>query len=406
MRKSYIKTGIAILLLLALSGCSLTKKNPDYKGPSSSKSSQTGYKEPSGEEKKSNSSGNVQSVDDAQVDSLLSKQYGRYCFDTMDSSQRRLYGELLYIINNHLEEVKVSTKNSDDLKFVFQCIYNDHPEIFWVTGYTYTRHTSGDKILYLTFSGKYIYTKDECDSYKREIDLYVSRFLSGAPSLSSDYDKVKYVYEYIINNTDYVVNAKDNQTIVSVFVYGKSVCQGYAKATQYLLEKLGVKSTVVTGTVSTGEGHAWNLVNADGSYYYVDTTWGDSSYNIPIAYSSDVTPAVNYDFLNITTDEISKNHIFKNIVALPKCVATQDNYFIKENLYFTSVDNVRLKEAFNKAYNLKKKYITLKCSDAVVFSNMYEELITNQKIFKYLKNADDSIMYSISDEAMEFIFWL
>ncbi len=62
------------------------------------------------------------------------------------------------------------------------------------------------------------------------------------------------------------------------FLNKKTVCQGYANATQYLLTLLGIPAVVVTGTAE-GDTHAWNLVQLDGAYYFMDTTWGNSSYN-------------------------------------------------------------------------------------------------------------------------------
>lgn len=51
---------------------------------------------------------------------------------------------------------------------------------------------------------------------------------------------------------------------------GVAVCQGYAVAYQYLLEKLGVPCDVVVS-----RDHAWNTVELDGALYHVDTTYDD-----------------------------------------------------------------------------------------------------------------------------------
>lgn len=426
---------VLTLSMVLTSGCSLfTKRNPNYKEPEISKNvitkgetsskdksssatnytgsnntPKTGYKKVEAKEttkeEKGDSAGEEGIIDSATIESLMATQGGKYCYDTMDPAYHRLYCEILYAIKNHLSDVRVSTTNSDDLKYAFDCMYNDHPEIFWVSGFEYVRHTKGNKVVYITFGGKYIYTENEIANYKASIDLYVNKCLAGISNTASDYEKIKYVYEYVAKSTDYVVGSSDNQTILSVFLYGSSVCQGYAKATQYLLNRLGVQCTVVTGVVNTGEGHAWNLVRSGGSYYYVDTTWGDSSYMVSNDGSGNAMPEINYDYLNITTDEISKNHQFKNVVSLPMCIAYDDNYYVREGLYFNGYDSVWLTKAFARASARQDETITFKCSDINAFNDMYDELINNQKIFDYI-SSDGTITYVVSEERLEFTFWL
>lgn len=242
-------------------------------------------------------------LNDSSIQNMKQVERGHFCFDSLDSETQTLYTELLTIVNNHAEDIMVSTNDADKLQRAFQCMFNDHPEIFWIDGYSYSSHSKNGEVVYLTFTGKYTYTPAQCADFQKKINAYVSQCLGGINKGAPDYEKVKYVYKYLIDHTDYSLASSDNQNILSVFVNGKSVCQGYAKATQYLLQQLGVQCTMVVGTVVGGEGHAWDLVNVDGSYYYVDTTWGDSSYNIN---GQAVENGVNYDYLNITTSELEK----------------------------------------------------------------------------------------------------
>lgn len=343
-------------------------------------------------------------ITDAAIEACMAKQNGRYCYDKLYESEKRLYAELLLCLEMQLEEVVISTEDSDELQYVFQCLFNDHPEIYWIDGYTYSRHSRGDEILFLSFAGKYTYTLEERSQLQEKIDAYVREFQAGVGN-KNEYEKVKYVFEYIIENTDYSVAARDNQNILSVFLYGESVCQGYAKATQYLLETLGIPCTIVVGTVYTGEGHAWNLVQIDGDYYYLDSTWGDSSYQLLGSDLGDHVP-INYDYLNITTEELLRTHELHNIVELPECTSMRANYYQVENLLFTTYDDRHMYDVFTRAYEEGWESITLKASSAEVFGVLQQELLNNQRIFEYLKGQTDSIVYSISEQNRSLSFWL
>ena len=202
-----------------------------------------------------------------------------------------------------------------------------------------------------------------------QIDASVEQMLSGISITDSDYDKAKYVYETLIQNVDYVPEAENNQNICSVFIGGRSVCQGYAKAMQYLLQQKGMEALLVTGFTNQ-EGHAWNLVRVNGAYYYLDPTWGDASYTFSGEDSSYVgkNPPINYDYFLVTTEEISKTHQIDMEEKLPLCDSTSDNYYVREGLYLENYDEERLRTIFEAGYEQDSHYITLKCSNDEVFS--------------------------------------
>ena len=330
-----------------------------------------------------------------------------YAYFTLDEPERILYLELLDILTKRQENIMVSTTNAEQLNQIFTCVMHDHPELFYVEGYQYTKYTVDNKVTGITFLGTYSMSEKDITQNQKKIDEYVKHCFLGMPQTEDEYDKIKYLYEYLIHQTEYDKEAPNNQNICSVFIEKRSVCQGYAKALQYLMQKAGMVSTLVTGYTQQ-EGHAWNLVRVNGAYYYVDTTWGDASYALEDGenlYMGKVPP-INYDYFLVTTKELCVTHEPDYLIRLPECKEEKDNYYIREGLYLTEYDEDVLKLIFEQAHIQETGYVMFKCSDEQVFDEVKQQLIEQQGVFRLMKSQGSTIAFTDNRVQRTFSFWL
>ncbi len=412
---SYCALGLALALCthmaLSLGGCSFRPPAGEEGGESSPDFAESSRQE-IGAETGGESEGRVLREEELSWN-FEDESAGRFCREALGEAEQLWYDDINRILSHMGRAQELSREglaaglDEGSIDRIFQCVMADHPEYFYVDGYQYTRYISLGRTVKIELSGTYNISLEEAVKRQQEIREGAEALLADLPPESGDYEKVLYIYETVIRRTEYDQSAPDNQNIYSVLAEGASVCQGYAKAVQYLLNGLGVECTLVLGQVDGGEGHAWNLVKADGEYYYVDATWGDASYQIGGQVSpAYVPPEINYDYLCVTTDQLLRTHVLENPVPLPECTATEDNYYVREGCFFSSCDTDQLARVFDRAIGQGRRDVTVKCSDGEVYGQLRQKLIDEQEVFTFFRQESGQVAYAENEKQLSMTFWM
>lgn len=237
--------------------------------------------------------------------SFSAEEYPYY--QMLSENQQSVYRQIYANAQNLTEKfAPEKTVSASDVKTVFEAVIGDHPEMFWLeTGYSSKYLANGQCV---EIDLKYNSTADDLESAKQRFDAAAQNLITGAASLDSNYEKEKYVHDALASAVTYDLTADMNQSAYSALVNGKSVCAGYARAYQYLLQQLGIPCYYCTGY--SGGDHAWNIVKLEDGYYNVDVTWDDAA-------------AIRYDYFNKTDADFASTHVRQNLsVYLPACNGT------------------------------------------------------------------------------------
>ena len=273
----------------------------------------------------------------------------KYYYRQLPEEQKQVYREILEGVRNHTEEIYVHDTDADETNQIFRKLMKDQPDIFWCDG-TATATTHKGTESYTVLKPKYFYTAKESQTMQTEITQVAAKWLAGLDADADEYQKILYVYEKIVDEVDYDESAPDNQNIYSIFVNRQSVCAGYSKATQYLLEQLGVFCTYVTGKTTEGGNHAWNLVKIGENYYYVDTTWSSSGF-VP---EEDSIQDFSYTYLCCTAQTLERSHVPDDNLTLPECKDDSYNYYKQNQSWYESYDEAQIYQVL-KASILEKR---------------------------------------------------
>ena len=210
----------------------------------------------------------------------------------------------------------------DELPMVYACYRSDFPQHFWLGGYSYYHEGEWVSKLEPSYSMRH---REALLQKQQAMEDAAVQLLVGVGDSLSEYERVLRIHDALCGWMTYGDEATGGTYIHTAYgaLFNRiAVCDGYARAFQYLLHRAGIRTLMVYGESENpasgeSEGHAWTIAYIDGQPYHFDITWDDQDY-------------LSYAYFGLTTARVEEDHsITGNDYTVPVCTADEANYFVR-----------------------------------------------------------------------------
>ena len=253
-------------------------------------------------------------------------------------------GNSVYGVRVRFPEARMT---HEQIVSVYEAFFKDNPQFFFLDRtYQLEGHSKKNGITtYNTIVLQYSMAASRRAYLTAQLEERIKEVLADCPT-SGDYEKELYLHDWLNAWCTYDKQAAASEAEADPYAYTAygalvdfdAVCEGYAKAMQLLLQRVGIPCTLVTGrSGENDEAHMWNLVRINGNTYHLDPTWNDSQNgNL-------------HTYFNLTTASISATHtIDENQTWLAECTATADNYFVRNDCLIDTYEREKIAEKIAK----------------------------------------------------------
>lgn len=188
-------------------------------------------------------------------------------------------------IENPNGSMSVPSSAVEPLSSVFRNFFDDNAEYFYASiagSYGPGVVMRNGEYVLVALNGILEYDaekKARAAAAKKKADEIISEMYASGVREDSDFDKALWLHDYLANTIAYDSKgrvedtyAEAGRTLDTALLDGVTVCEGYAGAYKYLLEKVGMECINV---YSITAGHKWSAVNVDDQWYYADVTQDD-----------------------------------------------------------------------------------------------------------------------------------
>lgn len=268
---------------------------------------------------------------------ILQQGHSHYGYYTLTKELQRCYEEIENAIFRMLEEFTVEKVSADEFTRVLEYFIQDNPLVYWLdVTYSYRERMDGKTDVTFVYTSDY----DSVGETLRKIDAVGSKMISRISDKLPDFDRMTMVHDEIIRMAEYDLEAPRQSDVAGALIDGRATCLGYARAYQYILSRMGMMALMVYGFAK--EGHAWNMVWLEGSYYHVDATWDD---RMP-----EHRAHISHAFMLLSDKAISATHSVDKVASysMPSC-KSEESYFARVGTLVDTDDEETLKAVISKA---------------------------------------------------------
>lgn len=230
------------------------------------------------------------------------------------------------------------------------------------------------------------YTFDATETARRQQEIYnkaaaVSEtiFTDGM----TDEDKNKAIWDYLEANTVYDHTAleaaeangfsgevgqmyPDSFNTYGILVNGKGVCQSYAYVYKLLASQAGLNCVMLTGYMNKTLPHAWNAVQLDGNWYWVDVTNNRTAVGIPyMIFQSPSTFAERCDYMVDESFDLDTN------LAYVLSSDESKDYYTQHGLVAQNVSDAIQIAAREYGTVMPGEYVAVRCYEQPVFDETF-----------------------------------
>lgn len=339
---------------------------------------------------------------------LLYNKILENCYDiSPDPTEDRYPMPRIELNGYSLSEAEVRTTS--------KALTDDHPEIFWLTG-TIGFYTDESMTVIQTYSN---FSPEEVGTRVSAMRSAANAFYTSVPDGLSVFEREVMVHDFLIDHVEYDKNVDtinldnnnpDTYTAYGALVNKVSVCEGYVRAFQMLLNGLGVECVGVIGE-SQNQMHIWNAVKLDGSWYYVDPTWDDQEQtyarhlycNVNEEYLledhtiSPLFTSLEADEINGVTGEYSASVMN---IFIPECIDDSMGYYRQKTPHLRDYDAADVKSGMLTAAQQQEDYFVFYVEDDLDFQTVITDLFVDypQHFFTYINAVNNSLSdYSVDE---------